>query len=76
MAKRKKVERKTKAKRKKAPVTKATIRRKTTTVRKKPAKKALGPARITQDSQADRERRGQTGLGQSAATACSSHTNA
>ena len=41
MAKRKKVERKTKAKRKKAPVTKATIRRKTTTVRKKPAKKAL-----------------------------------
>jgi hypothetical protein len=41
MAKRTKVKRKTKAKRKKAPVTKATIRRKTTTARKKPAKKAL-----------------------------------
>jgi hypothetical protein len=41
MATRKKVKGKTKAKRKKTPITKATIRRKTTTVRKKPAKKAL-----------------------------------
>jgi Elongation factor Tu domain 2 len=40
MAKGKKVKRKTKAKRKKTPVTKATTRRKTATVGKKPAKKA------------------------------------
>jgi hypothetical protein len=43
MTKRKKVERKTKAKRKKARVTKATTRRRTATVRRKPAKK--GPVR-------------------------------
>jgi putative protease len=41
MATRKKAKGKTKAKRKKTPITKATTRRKTTTVRKKPAKKAL-----------------------------------
>jgi putative protease len=41
MATRKKAKGKTKAKRKKTPVTKAATRRKTTAVRKKPAKKAL-----------------------------------
>ena len=41
MPTRKKAKGKTKAKRKKAPVTKATTRRKTATARKKPAKKAL-----------------------------------
>jgi translation elongation factor EF-Tu-like GTPase len=41
MATRKKVKRKTKPKRKKAPVTKTTTRGKATTVRKKPAKKTL-----------------------------------
>ena len=41
MATRRKAKRKIKAKRRKAPVTKATTRRKTTTVRKKRVKKAL-----------------------------------
>ena len=60
MPTRKKAKGKTKAKRKKPQVTKATTRRKTATARKKPAKKALDPALITQESHADRERRGQT----------------
>ena len=50
MATRKKAKGKTKAKRKKAPITKATTRRKTGTVRKKPAKKA--PVRRTSPKKA------------------------
>ena len=65
---------KTKVKRRKTPVAKATTRRKTAT-RKKRAKKTLGSALITQESHADRERRDQIEAGQSASTAGSSQTD-
>ena len=79
MATRKKA--KGKAKRKKTPVSKATTRRKTRRSekprhQKKGSEEGAGPASITQESHADRERCGQAGASQPTGTARSSQTDA
>ena len=76
MATRKKAKGKTKAKRKKTPITKAATCRKTKPVREKASEEGAGPASIAQESQADHEGRGQADASQRTDAARSGHTDA